>query len=162
MQDADLILLDEPFNAVDEKTLADLIALIDAWHAEGRTIVVVVHDLDLVRAHFPEALLLARRPVAWGSTPTVLTGQNLLRARDFRETWDEAAPWCAADEDAGPNARMPVTSTRLRRTAPRGARVIDALYAALVAPFADYRLHAARPGSAPCSSASAPARLAFS
>ena len=52
LQDADLILLDEPFNAVDAKTVGDLIALIKRWHGEERTIMVVVHDLDLVRAAF--------------------------------------------------------------------------------------------------------------
>lgn len=60
VQDAALILLDEPFNAVDEKTTRDLIRLIYRWHGEGRT--VVVHALDLVRAEFPQARLLARAP----------------------------------------------------------------------------------------------------
>jgi len=94
VQDADLILLDEPFNAIDARTVVDLIALIKRWHAEGRTILVVVHDLDLVREHFPEALLLARRAVAWGKARETLSAENLLRARQFYEAWDEAAPWC--------------------------------------------------------------------
>lgn len=94
VQNADLILLDEPFNAVDEKTVADLIGLIKDWHHEKRTVMVVAHDLDLVREHFPEALLLARRAVAWGSVDDVLTSQNLACARHFHEAWDEAAPWC--------------------------------------------------------------------
>ena len=99
VQDADLILLDEPFNAIDTKTVGDLIALIARWHGEKRTTMVVVHDLDLVRAHFPEALLLARRPVAWGETKKTLAPENLLRARRFHEAWEEDAPWCAAEED---------------------------------------------------------------
>ena len=94
VQDADLILLDEPFNAIDAKTVADLIALIKRWHGESRTVLVVVHDLDLVREHFPEALLLARQPVAWGKASKVLSAENLLRARRFHEAWDEAASWC--------------------------------------------------------------------
>ncbi len=97
VQDADLILLDEPFNAIDAKTVADLIALIGRWHKEQRTILVVVHDLDLVRQHFPEALLLARAPVAWGDARTVLAPENLLKARNFREQWDDNAEWCAED-----------------------------------------------------------------
>lgn len=60
---------------------------------------VVVHDLDLVRTHFPEALLLARSPVAWGEAKATLAPENLLRARQFHEAWDESAPWCAADGD---------------------------------------------------------------
>lgn len=98
LQDADLILLDEPFNAVDAKTVGDLIALIKRWHGEERTIMVVVHDLDLVRQNFPETLLLARQPVAWGDTKETLRPDNLLKARRFHEAWEENAPWCAPDD----------------------------------------------------------------
>lgn len=95
VQDADLILLDEPFNAIDTRTTSDLVALVKHWQAdEGRTVMVVVHDLDLVREHFPQALLLARHAVAWGDAREVLGPDNLLRARQFHEAWDEAAPWC--------------------------------------------------------------------
>lgn len=94
VQDADLILLDEPFNAVDARTLSDLIGLIKHWQGQSRTVMVVVHDLDLVREHFPEALLMARRPVAWGEARQTLSAENLLRARQFGEAWDENAPWC--------------------------------------------------------------------
>lgn len=100
VQNAELILLDEPFNAIDEKTIRDLIAVIAGWRAEGRTVVVVAHDLELVRRHFPETLLLARRRVAWGPTAQVLTPTNLRHARDFHEAWDENAPWCAPDHSA--------------------------------------------------------------
>ncbi|MET3523689.1 MULTISPECIES: zinc ABC transporter ATP-binding protein AztA [unclassified Mesorhizobium] len=98
LQDADLILLDEPFNAVDAKTVGDLIQLIKRWHGEERTIMVVVHDLDLVRQNFPETLLLARQPVAWGETKETLRPENLLKARRFHEAWEENAPWCEPDD----------------------------------------------------------------
>lgn len=98
LQDADLILLDEPFNAVDHKTVEDLVALIKQWHAEKRTVLVVAHDLELVRAHFPQTLLLARRLVNWGPTAQVLTPANLALARHFHEAWDDNAPWCAPDD----------------------------------------------------------------
>lgn len=94
VQDADLILLDEPFNHVDAKTVADLLGLIRNWHGEGRTVVVVAHDLELVRAAFPETLLLARRPIAWGPTSEVLTEANLRAASHFSEAWRDDAPWC--------------------------------------------------------------------
>lgn len=94
VQDADLILLDEPFNAVDARTITDLVDLIKSWHNEKRTVMVVVHDLDLVRAHFPEVLLLARQPVAWGEVHETLSAENLLRARHYHEAWNENAPWC--------------------------------------------------------------------
>ncbi|MEW9805169.1 zinc ABC transporter ATP-binding protein AztA [Mesorhizobium sp. ZMM04-5] len=97
VQDADIILLDEPFNAIDARTVADLVALIKRWRGEKRTVLVVVHDLDLVREHFPETLLLARRPVAWGPTQDVLKPENLLRARRFDEAWHDDAPWCETE-----------------------------------------------------------------
>ncbi len=98
VQDADVILLDEPFNAIDARTVTDLVALIMRWHEERRTVMVVVHDLDLVRTHFPEALLLARGPIAWGEAREALSSANLLRARQFHEAWDDSAPWCAPDD----------------------------------------------------------------
>ncbi|WP_018634019.1 zinc ABC transporter ATP-binding protein AztA [Neomegalonema perideroedes] len=100
LQEADLILLDEPFNAVDSRTISDLMGQILRWRDEGRTVMAVIHDLELVRAQFPEALLMARRPVAWGPTREVLRAENLLKARRFSEAWDDAAPWCAPDFDA--------------------------------------------------------------
>lgn len=80
LQDATVILLDEPFAAVDTRTVETLLRLIAAWHTEGRTVIAVVHDLPLARAHFPSALLLARRTVAWGDTESVLADANLAQA----------------------------------------------------------------------------------
>ena len=100
LQDARLIVLDEPFNAIDAKTSADLLALVKQWHAEGRTVLAALHDMDLVRAHFPETLLLARGKVAWGVTSDVLTVQNLAEARRMCEAFDDSAVACAADDDA--------------------------------------------------------------
>jgi len=94
VQDAPVILLDEPFNAVDSRTAADLLALVRRWHGEGRTVLAVLHDLELVRAQFPETLLLAREPVAWGPTAEALSAQNRLRARMMAEAWDEDAEAC--------------------------------------------------------------------
>ena len=91
LQDAGLILLDEPFAAVDERTSADLMALVAAWHAEGRTVIAVLHDLDRVRESFPQTLLMAREPVAWGPTDDVLTPENLRRARYISDSWSDAA-----------------------------------------------------------------------
>jgi zinc/manganese transport system ATP-binding protein len=95
LQDARIILLDEPFNAVDTRTVADLLALIRRWHGEARTVVAVLHDLELVRENFPETLLLARQAIAWGETRASLSPENLSRARHMTEAWDETAPWCA-------------------------------------------------------------------
>jgi len=94
LQDADLILLDEPFNAIDARTTADLLQLLGRWRAESRTVIAVLHDLEQVRAHFDEVLLLAREPVAWGPTAQVLQAEHLFRARRMAEAWDEHAPLC--------------------------------------------------------------------
>lgn len=91
LQDAPVLLLDEPTAAVDAPTAADLLRIIAAWHREGRTVVAVLHDLDLVRQAFPETLVLARDPVAWGRTAQVLTGETLARARLCAAGWGEAA-----------------------------------------------------------------------
>ena len=63
LQDADLVLLDEPFAAIDAKTVGDLMVLIRRWRGEKRTVVAVLHDLDQVRHDFPNSLLLARELV---------------------------------------------------------------------------------------------------
>ena len=97
LQDARLIVLDEPFNAIDERTSGDLLALVKDWHAEGRTVAAALHDMDLVRAHFPETLLLAREPVAWGATAQVLSAENLLNARRMCEAFDDSAAACVVD-----------------------------------------------------------------
>ena len=110
-------MLDEPFNAIDAKTSADLLDLVRRWHGEKRTVLAALHDLDLVRAHFPEVLLLAREPVAWGATADVLTPENLLKARRMCEAFDEQAEACAVD---GMPSRPPM------------------LYDVLIAPFVDF------------------------
>jgi len=98
LQDARLIVLDEPFNAIDAKTCDDLLELVRRWHSEQRTVLAAMHDLDVVKAHFPEALLLAREPVAWGATAGVLTPENMLKARRMCEAFDEQAEACAVTE----------------------------------------------------------------
>jgi zinc/manganese transport system ATP-binding protein len=80
LQDADVILLDEPFAAVDESTTDELLSLLQNWRDKGQTIVAVLHDLDRVRLHFPSTLLLARSAVAWGETSLSLSADNLARA----------------------------------------------------------------------------------
>ncbi len=97
LQDARVIVLDEPFNAIDAKTTADLMLLIQRWHHESRTVLAALHDMDLVRSNFPQTLLLARSVVAWGKTADVLTRDNLSAARKMCEAFDDGAPLCAAD-----------------------------------------------------------------
>ncbi len=83
LEDAAIILLDEPFAAIDARTTADLLTLMTRWHGQGRTIIAVLHDFDQIRRHFPHCLLLARRPIGWGETATVLSADNLRLARSM-------------------------------------------------------------------------------
>ncbi|WP_416408269.1 metal ABC transporter ATP-binding protein [Agrobacterium rosae] len=94
MQDASVILLDEPFTAIDARTTRDLLDIVTHWHGEGRTVVAVLHDFEQVRAHFPETLLIARELIAWGPTHQVMSPVNLLRARVMAERWDDASGVC--------------------------------------------------------------------
>lgn len=94
LQDAPVILLDEPFTAIDESTTTDLVALVRRWHGEGRTVIAVLHDMPLIRAHFPQTLLLAREVVAWGTTGDALSDDNLARARRMVEAFDSHAHIC--------------------------------------------------------------------
>jgi len=94
LQNAKIILLDEPFTAIDARTMRDLLGLVQCWHREGRTVIAVLHDLDQVRAHFPETLLLAREMIAWGPTATTLVPPNLRRAQLMAEQWNEDTDLC--------------------------------------------------------------------
>jgi zinc/manganese transport system ATP-binding protein len=94
VQDAQVILLDEPFTALDSKTTEDLVALVLRWHEQGRTVLAVLHDHALVRRYFPNTLLLAREKLAWGETKMVLQPDNLLRAQTMIEAFDREAQVC--------------------------------------------------------------------
>jgi zinc/manganese transport system ATP-binding protein len=94
LQDAKVILLDEPFTAIDARTTRDLLEVVQTWHREGRTVIAVLHDFAQIRAHFPQTLLLAREPIAWGPTASTMTATNLQRAQAMAEAWDEDAPIC--------------------------------------------------------------------
>lgn len=94
VQDAAVILLDEPFNAVDHKTSADLMRIVLDWHASGRTVIAALHDLEHVKRDFPQALLMARELVAWGSSAEVVSEANLARARALADNWTDPAAVC--------------------------------------------------------------------
>ena len=80
VQDAAIVLFDEPFAGIDAATSDDLLRLMQRWHAEGRTVMVALHDLGQVFAIFPQTLLLMRKAIAWGETATALTPEKLAEA----------------------------------------------------------------------------------
>lgn len=94
VQDSPIILLDEPFNAIDAGTAQHLLGLLHDWHGQSRTVLVVTHDLEQVREHFPHTLLLARELIDYGETATVLTFKNLQKASSLCESFDPRAPVC--------------------------------------------------------------------
>ncbi|MEN8237480.1 MAG: ABC transporter ATP-binding protein [Pseudomonadota bacterium] len=96
VQNAPIILLDEPFAAIDAPTMEILADILCMWQQQGRTLVVVLHDLDIVREFFPQTLILARQSVAWGATQDVLTLENLRRAKNLSRGWEVTSCGVAA------------------------------------------------------------------
>lgn len=97
LQAAPTVLLDEPFNAMDARTTTHLLGLVRRWHEEGRTVIAVLHDFDLVRRYFPRSLLLARELIAWGATEEALTPANLRVMRRLSGRWDEDCDDCGGE-----------------------------------------------------------------
>jgi zinc/manganese transport system ATP-binding protein len=94
VQDASLILLDEPFTAVDAETTNRLLEIIKRWHGEGRTVICVLHDFEQIRRHFPRCLLLARECLAWESSISALNSERLQQARFFHDHWGSQPEIC--------------------------------------------------------------------
>ncbi|MEL0613319.1 ABC transporter ATP-binding protein [Marinomonas arenicola] len=90
LQDAQVIILDEPFTAVDEKTTLDLIHLIKQWHQEGRTVIAVLHDIEQIQQYFPSTLYLARESVFWGDSKSAFSSTHRAQARILTDYWDNA------------------------------------------------------------------------
>lgn len=95
VQRARLVLLDEPFAAIDGHTTLALMQRLEHWCRSGITIICIMHDLNLVRSHFPQTLLLSRELVAWSNTVEVLSSENLDAALAVAESWHEASGICS-------------------------------------------------------------------
>jgi manganese/zinc/iron transport system ATP- binding protein len=90
-QEADILLLDEPFVGVDAATEEAIFGLLDDARGEGKTVVVVNHDLSSVRRNFDLALLLNGRVVAYGAPEEVMRPEILQRTYGGRLTVLDAA-----------------------------------------------------------------------
>lgn len=95
VQDPEIVVLDEPFAAIDRRTTEDLCTLLGEWHREGRTTLAVLHNLEQVRSYFPQTLLIAREVVAWNDTRLVLTEHHLNLAEQRLVAFDDDAVQCA-------------------------------------------------------------------
>ena len=98
VQDAPLILLDEPFTAVDQSTEAHLLTLIDRWRQENRALVLVVHDLSAVLDHCNAALLLGGGTATHGPVDAVLTPKQLVAQNYMSQS---QAAWMLRSMGAG-------------------------------------------------------------
>jgi zinc/manganese transport system ATP-binding protein len=73
LQDATLVLLDEPFAAVDAPTKNQLLGVLKHWQTQGKTVLTVTHDLAQAAEHFPSTLLLARQWAEFGHSREVIS-----------------------------------------------------------------------------------------
>ncbi len=91
-QDAQLYFLDEPFAGVDAATESAIFDLLHTLRDNGKTVLVVHHDLQTVRDYFDHVILLNMRLVACGPVDTTFTNDNLQQTYGGRLTiLDEAA-----------------------------------------------------------------------
>ena len=92
-QNANFLLLDEPFNAVDARTTYALLDVLKQCHEDGQAIIAVLHDYEQVRTYFPHTILIAREKVAAGATNAVLSDAHLSQANALMQR-QESADWC--------------------------------------------------------------------
>ncbi|ART77746.1 metal ABC transporter ATP-binding protein [Sutcliffiella horikoshii] len=78
-QDASVYFMDEPFVGVDAATEKAIITILNELKAQGKTVLVVHHDLQTVKEYFDWVLLLNLRKIAIGPTEEVFTMDNLQK-----------------------------------------------------------------------------------
>lgn len=86
VQNCDIYLMDEPFVGVDAATEAAIVEILRTMRAQGRTVVVVNHDLHTAREYFDQLILLNMRVVAYGATTHVFTPELLQKTYGGRLT----------------------------------------------------------------------------
>lgn len=79
-QQADIFFLDEPFVGVDILTEEKIISILKRLAIEGKTLLVVHHDLSSVEKYFDKVILLNQRLIAYGDTLTTFTQENMAKA----------------------------------------------------------------------------------
>jgi manganese/zinc/iron transport system ATP- binding protein len=85
-QQADLYFMDEPFAGVDAATESSIVSVLQNLISQGKTVVVVHHDLNSINKYFDWLLLLDTRVVAFGKTEEVFTQENLRQTYGSRLT----------------------------------------------------------------------------
>ncbi|MEM8638156.1 MAG: metal ABC transporter ATP-binding protein [Cyanobacteria bacterium P01_G01_bin.54] len=79
-KEAELVIFDEPFTAVDRKTEDIIFEIFQELRAAGKTVLVISHDLGESLAIYDQLLLLNKRLIAQGTRHEVMTAENLERA----------------------------------------------------------------------------------
>jgi manganese/zinc/iron transport system ATP- binding protein len=121
VQDAQVYLMDEPFQGVDATTERAIVNLLKELRAAGKTVVVVHHDLQTVPEYFDWVTLLNVRRIASGPVNEVFTEENLRVTYGGRvaflskESNGSYRRNGAPDKDAEPANGLPVSSQRGRR-----------------------------------------------
>ncbi len=85
-QQSDLYLMDEPFAGVDATTERAIVTLLQELQSQGKTILVVHHDLTTAKEYFDHLLLLNMRLVSFGKTEDVFTVEQLQKTYGGRLT----------------------------------------------------------------------------
>lgn len=101
-QQADLYFMDEPFAGVDAATEQAIIAILRTLRAEGKTVIVVHHDLRTAGIYFDQLVLLNVRLVANGPTAAVFTEANLRKTYGGRLSILETAGQAVRNQDPTP------------------------------------------------------------
>ncbi|MEM7662410.1 MAG: manganese/iron ABC transporter ATP-binding protein [Pseudomonadota bacterium] len=78
-QDAQVILLDEPFTGVDVQTETQIVKLLEELREEGRVMLISTHNLGTVPEFCDQAILIKRTVIAYGKTDLTFTPRNLER-----------------------------------------------------------------------------------
>ena len=80
VQESELYFMDEPFAGVDASTEKAIVAILQELRTNGKTVIVVHHDLQTLREYFDWCMLLNVRRIAMGPVAEVITQDNLKRA----------------------------------------------------------------------------------
>jgi zinc/manganese transport system ATP-binding protein len=71
--------LDEPFSAIDQPTTKDLLELLQTWLTMGKTVITVIHQLELAERYIPTSILLNKGIIAQGESKAILSDGELIR-----------------------------------------------------------------------------------
>ncbi|GEN36760.1 metal ABC transporter ATP-binding protein [Aneurinibacillus danicus] len=88
-QDASVYFMDEPFVGVDAATERAIVSLLNELKKQGKTVLVVHHDVQTVTDYFDWLLLVNLRKIAFGPTEEVFTSENLQKAYGGRLSFTE-------------------------------------------------------------------------